>query len=72
MNRTWKDACCEVACNKFMSIPYGETCHFNPEMFVAGIKDCRNEDAHYNHDFLYADCICQFKAAFTNWLNDKE
>lgn len=70
MNRTWRDAVIEVACNKFMSIPYGETSRFNPIMFIQGIKYCRNEDTHYNADFLYADCRCQFKAAFIKWLNE--
>jgi len=71
MKRTWRDAVLEVACNKFMSIPYGETSCFNPVRFMAGLKDCCNkEDTRYNADFLYADCRCQFKTTFIKWLNE--
>lgn len=62
MNRTWKDAACEVAWNK---IRHGRDAIYMP-LFLEGINNC-----------VFYDCgdlkvFTAFRAAFMKWLDESE
>lgn len=71
MNRTWKDAACEVAWNKFRKTPHAG---LNIKAFLQGNRICTGNFVTTSESIIIiGTCLSgTFRAAFFKWLDQNE
>jgi hypothetical protein len=71
MNRTWKDAACEVAWNKFRKTSHAG---FNVKAFLRGNMICTGNFVVPSESIIIiGGCASTtFRAAFMKWLDENE